>query len=311
MPVDLNEIDVIVVDGSNLLWRNSYANAGLGYRTDAGFQPTGGVYGFFESLFPILRLVPEDVDVWVCWEGQRSRMHRRAVVPGYKVREPDEKREKLAQLVSVQASILRATLKHTRFHQASSPEWEGDDVMGTIATKASLQGDNVMIMSGDGDLLQLLRSEEGHGEVIQYKPSSSKKEYDPVWTEARFVSETGVDPIRLIDVKALAGDSSDCYKGVPGIGEKWAQRIVAGHGPITRVISDAQDTGKLCNSEAKARAVIDHTEDLMACLDVATIRTSVPVKLTTGDADKRSLKDAFRRLRFNTIASDSKVDALT
>lgn len=306
----LEDTDVLIIDGSNTLWRSSYANGGLGFQADHGFQPTGGVYGFFESVMSMLRRMPRDVDVWVAWEGQRSRSTRRAVVPTYKKRKPDEKREKLAQLVGVQASILRGCLAHTRFMQAVSPNWEGDDVMATIAHHAARRGLNAVIYSGDGDMLQCLRDREDipfseQAWVAQYKPTT-KNDADPWWTAERMRAEI-IEPGRWADVKAMAGDSSDCYPGAPGIGQVWAVRLVQEHGSMEGVIA-AAEAGKL--TESKARAVLADVDALHAYLDIARVRTSVPLELTPGGCNPHELRDVFRRLRFNSLMSPPKINPL-
>lgn len=302
---------VLVVDGSNLLWRACYANAGLGYQADHGFQPTGGVYGFFESVLAVLRTLEDEVDVWVAWEGARSRVHRRAVLPTYKRRPPDEKRERLAQLVGVQAKILRECLAHTGFYQVSCAEWEGDDAMATVACRASDGGDDVLVLSGDADLLQILRQRDCRvGEIAQHKPSNAKGDVDPYWNRERFLAEYGFEPHLLVEMKALAGDASDCYAGVPGIGEVWARRIVAQHGHGDAILEAAHE-GAVAGSAAKASTILEHEAEFRTCYKVAEInRDARPLKITEGEPDEGELRRIFRGLRFNTLSSPAKIARL-
>lgn len=305
----LDEADVLIVDGANLLWRSSYSNAGLGYQTEAGFQPTGGVFGFFESLLSVMKELPTDLDVFITWEGRRSRSSRRAVVPTYKKREPDEKRERLAKLVGVQASILRGCLRWTAFHQVSSPSWEGDDVMATIAESSKATGLNSLIYSSDADMLQCCDDSEGIGWVRQWKPTT-KKGVNPIWTAQRIRDEWGFDPSLVADMKAIAGDPSDCYKGAPGIGDVWAKRIISEHGPLSGVI-EAAAAGAVAGSTAKAATIIEHRGVIEDCLTIARVNRRCPVELTLGESNSAELRRAFARLRFHSINTAAKISRLT
>lgn len=320
MATDLLETDVLIVDGANTLWRACYANAGLGYQTEAGFQPTGGVYGFFESVISVLSKCDTESppDVWIVWEGARSRAVRRAVLPTYKRRAPDPKREKLAKLVGVQASILRSCLGFTSFSQATADGWEGDDAMATIAARCRLNGLNATIYSGDADLLQTLRDSASSdqppfdadlGWIAQYKPTT-KEGVDPFWTAARIRSEWGFEPELVADVKAIGGDSSDGYKGVPGIGEVWARRIVAAHGGVEKIVR-AAEAGEVAGSAKKAESILENREALEACYQIALVNESVPIDIVAGTADNAELKRIFARLRFHSINTPAKLKVLS
>ena len=130
MIVGFADANVILIDGRNTLWRSSYANNGLGFEGDDGWQPTGGVYGFLESCLTVAHRA-KDAQIVVAWEGGKAA--RRAIVPTYKVRKPDPKREELMHLVMRQERILKGLLKFTGFDYVRSPEWEADDAMGAAA----------------------------------------------------------------------------------------------------------------------------------------------------------------------------------
>ena len=161
------------------------------------------------------------------------------------------------------------------------------------------QGDRVAILSTDADMLQLL-AEDGERWVRQIRPT---KGLNVVWDVDKVLEEWGVAPERVVDVKALSGDSSDCYKGCPGIGEKWAQRIVSEHGSVPEILATAEETGEVSGSKAKAKALIEHRAYVLACYEVARINTRAPCKYTEGHPNRDRLERSLTQLRFHSVRS--------
>jgi 5'-3' exonuclease len=293
----VKDADLILVDGRNTLWRASYANNGLGYDGDDGWQPTGGVYGFLESVLAVAHRA-KDAQIVVAWEGGKAA--RRAVVPTYKVRKPDKKREDLAKLVMRQEAILKGLLSLTNFDSIRAPKWEADDAMGAAAAAGYRAGLRVAILSTDADMLQCLRFDLSRDAwVRQLKPTKGVNE---VWDYQRVLDEWGVRPDRVADVKALAGDTSDCYKGCPGIGQVWACKMIAEYGDIEGVIT-AANAGTVLGSEKKAEAIVANESYILDCYEVAVINTSARTIYTEGAPNRVALLDALTGLRFNTLRS--------
>ena len=115
--------------------------------------------------------------------------------------------------------------------------------------------------------------------------------------------EWGVVPARVVDVKALSGDSSDNYKGCPGIGDKWARQIVAAHGTVPEVIKVAETTGEVCGSAKKAEAILENRDYILACYEVARINTAAPTHYKEGRPNHSRLERSLTQLRFHSVRS--------
>lgn len=315
----LEDVDVVLVDTQNTLWRAAYAQGDLGIRLDDGeWMPTGGVYGSINSVLSLLReiggLLPPTV-VW-CWEGKGSRAVRRAIDPGYKERPPvDEEKRHLLELVFHQADLLRSVLKRTAWLQAQTDGWEADDTIGTLAHRFANRGHNVLIYSSDRDMLQLVsdgepssEESEGAGSVRLYTPTGN--DGGPVWNEAELLDRWGVGPELVTTVKALAGDKSDNVPGVPGVGDVWARKIAAAYGPLANILPAAAKgtlkgtwQGKDWTASSKAKAIHEHELDAKRCLDLVTIRCTVRPVVHAGENDRTALTRALHGLKCNTLAS--------
>ena len=298
---ELDGIDTLIIDGRNLLWRMTHANAGLSVNTEEGEVFTGGIFGFIDVILSVLKRLPKNVDVIVAWEG--SKRHRVYILPDYKLRKPDRKFEELSAHVNDAADWLKRILYVTGWRQATAPEWEADDVMGAVSLALNEIGENVAILSNDRDMFQCLRDSRGdQGWTRQIVPT---KGVNSVWTPDTLRREWGVNPDQVILVKALAGDSSDCYKGAPGIGQVWACRIATEYKAthIKEIISKATADGKICESEKKARAILDNVEYVRACFTVAVVQTKIRVDLTDGISDEVALTKMFRTLKFRSLLS--------
>lgn len=299
--------DIIVVDGRGVLWRSSYANSNLGYKGEDGWQPTGGVYGFIESVLSIAYRHP-DASVYIAWEGGRtSHSPRRAIVSDYKKRDDkNEDRIKLAKLVIRQEAILKGLLKKTGWSQINAPGWEADDAIMALCLKSLDHGLQCLIVSGDADLFQCLE-EPDEGWVRIHKPNGKK---GTLWTVDRLQEEWGVESWQIPHVKALAGDASDNYRGVPGIGQKWACNLLKQYEDLDGVVKAAESDGKILNSKKKAEDLLANLDYVQKCLLVATINENAKTKLKPGDPKKNELRNSFRQLRFNSLTNDRSLDRL-
>lgn len=288
----------LIVDGRNVLWRNCAANSQLGFNGPDGWQMTGGIYGFFESVMSVLWKLEDDVDIWVAWEGEGGRERRRSVIPEYKVRKPDPNREKMSEQVWAQEEILKEILPLTSWGQVVAPGWEADDAMGTMVAAYHRNHMNSLILSNDADLLQTIRGGT-QGWVRVFKAGADEPE--PIWDDNRLMSEWGVSPRQVIDVKALAGDASDNYSGAKGIGEVWARKIISEYGTVEKAIEYAEKNNELLGSKSKAEKVLLSADYVRLCRDVAEIRTNVKVVLTEGQPEPGELRERFKELRFASL----------
>ena len=175
--------------------------------------------------------------------------------------------------------------------------FEADDVIGTLAAQAAKRGVDVVIVSGDKDLLQLVSDGEKplRGSVTAFDPQKGKK-----FTPALVEEEKGFAPDKLIDVFGLSGDTSDDIPGVKGIGPKTAVELIRKYGSLEAAI-DAAREGK--EKGKRGENLVKFADRAELSRELATIRTDVPVELDleaarVGAADEAKLVEVFRELGF-------------
>jgi 5'-3' exonuclease len=203
--------------------------------------PVNAVRGFLDI---ITRLVTtyEPTHLVACWDDDWRPQWRVDLIPTYKTHRVAEVTatgpdiEVVPDPLEVQVPIIRQTLDALGIPIVGAPEHEADDVIGTLATRASLPVD---IVTGDRDLFQLV-DDASDVRVIYTARGMSNLE---VVTDATVVTKYGVLPTQYADFATLRGDSSDGLPGVAGIGEKTAATLLAAHGDLPGIIAAAEAGG--------------------------------------------------------------------
>ena len=150
--------------------------------------------------------------------------------------------------------------------------WEADDILGTLSKMCSDGGDKCFVLTGDRDSLQLI------DDNVTVLLATNKGEIN--YTPARFTEDYGFEPIKLIDLKALMGDSSDNIPGVAGIGEKTASSLIKEYGTIENLYENYQDSALTKGVKAKLEKGEDSAKESKW---LATIVRDVPLEVTLGD----------------------------
>ena len=200
--------------------------------------------------------------------------------------------EELAQQMPIMKDVLRAM--NIPIYECQG--WEADDVIGTAAKVCSNQGWECVIVTGDRDSLQLI-DENVHVKLVISKPGQTTA---TLYTEEVFREEYGFEPKKLIDLKALMGDSSDNIPGVGGVGPKTAKDLLAKFGSLDGVYAHLDDPSirpKLREKLEKDR------EQAYLSYDLATIRPEAPVEFAPRDAivqpyNRPELYKLFQKLEF-------------
>ena len=203
---------IILVDGNNLIFRSYYATAYSGnlLKNSKGF-PTNALYGFIGMIHKILE---EEKPQYIAVAFDIGKNFRKEKYDFYK-----EGRKKTPDELHMQEPYARKILKAMGIPYFELAPYEADDIIGTFAKMVEEDPDFVgTIVSSDRDLLQLVSPQLEmkllkQKDYIRYNVETFKKDY-------------GIDPIKIIDLKALAGDSSDNIPGVRGIGEKTALNLL-------------------------------------------------------------------------------------
>lgn len=201
-----------IIDGKSVFYRGYYAMPNLATREGV---PTGGVYGFAVMALEVIKLLKPDY-VCVAWDKPKTNIRRRLeLYPEYKAG-----RKPAPPDFYTQIPMLHELLDAFGWPLYEFDDYEADDIMGTLATKAAKQDIETMLITSDMDMLQLV---DPHIHVFALKKGLSNIE---LYSPASFTAKYGIRPDQFLDLKALKGDSSDNIPGVPGIGEKGAIELL-------------------------------------------------------------------------------------
>ncbi|WP_207383648.1 5'-3' exonuclease [Paenibacillus solani] len=241
----------MLVDGMALLFRAYYATASSGYirRTKAGV-PTNAIYGFLRYMWDAIDKF-QPTHVACCWDmGSKTfRTEQFAAYKGNRAEAPDD--------LIPQFSLVRDVTECLGIPNLGVVGYEADDCIGTLARRFS-DSMNVMILSGDHDLLQLVNDstsviimKKGHGNYMHY-------------TAETLYAEKGLSPKQVIDVKGLMGDTSDNYPGVRGIGEKTAVKLIQEYESVEGILANLDSLTKGVRTKIEADLDMLHLSRALA-----------------------------------------------
>lgn len=286
-----------LIDGHALAYRTYFALTAAGtdtsrWVTKSG-EPTAGTYGFAAVLFNILEEKKPD---YLAVSFDVGATFRDALFPEYKgtrAKMPDDLRSQIERINEIVAAfdIPILTLEN----------YEADDVLGTVAHQAAKQGINVIISTGDRDLLQLC--EENVRISLAGQKLSEAILYGPEEVKARF----GVTPKEYIDYKAIVGDKSDNIPGVAGVGEKTATDLLQQYGSLDGIYKNIDKVPSRFQSK-----LIAGKENAYLSQKLSAIVTDLPIKLNLEACEAPRLKpplnwdrqrvvDLFRTLEFRSL----------
>ncbi|MGH0031793.1 MAG: 5'-3' exonuclease, partial [Myxococcota bacterium] len=250
MPATPGGSDVVIVDGTNTLYRAFFAIPSL---RAADGTPTNAAYGFVNMLLKTLR--EEDPRYLVVVFDARGKTFRHELYEDYKAG-----REAQPEDLSSQIPLVRELVDAYRFPVLTVPGVEADDVIATLVSRAPADA-KVTVVSSDKDLMQLVDDRVTLADGIR------DKRYGPAEVEDKF----GVPPGRLLDVRALLGDSSDNIPGVKGIGEKSAAKLIQEWGDLDNLLDHVDEVtpNRAKNALAKGAASARLSREL------ATLRMDV------------------------------------
>ena len=279
---------IFLLDGTALAYRAHFAMARSGL-TNAQGRPTGATYGFTMTLRRILEQEEPDL-VAVAFDPPGPTFRHREFAE-YKAT-----REKMPEDLVAQLDDIRAVVRAHGVPIFERKGFEADDVIGTLSRQAEAAGWEVLLVTGDKDLMQLV------GEHVRLY-NLFKPKVDLVIQGVDEVKEKfGTTPDHVVDVLALMGDSSDNVPGVKGIGEKGAIKLIEQFGSVDGVLAHLDEV------KGKAREHIERDRDrLLLSRDLVTIHTDVPLEpgfdgLAPAAPDSAALLKLFRELDFQSLA---------
>src|SRR3984893_3811056 len=267
-----------LVDGSHTIFRAYHALPHLSTRQGV---PTNAVYGFTTMLLRAIR-EGSPTHLAVAFD-EEAKAKRSEIYDGYKATRgapPDD--------LMPQFPLVRQVLEAMRVPAIGFPGYEADDVIATLAKRARAQGWDVVIVSGDKDMMQLVV------DGIRCYDSMYEKWYGPAEVEEKW----GVPPSQVADLLALTGDKIDNIPGVPGVGEKTAAGLLKEHGTLENVLANATHVKK-----PKLR------ENLLANLDnvrrgrkLISLYDDLPLPVQLEDLERKPIAEPRARPRFTRLA---------
>lgn len=221
---------LVLIDGHALAFRQYFALERSAMKNSQN-QPTWAVYGFFKSIFDLLKKIKPD-SIAVTFDVSHHTF-RTELYEDYKAN-----RETMPDSLSTQMGFICEGLNAFGIPIYTKEGFEADDLIGTISARASRRGDETLILTGDQDSFQLVDKE---GLVKVLIPSQGiLKEYG--WEQV--YEKLGVYPNQVVDYKALRGDTSDNIPGIRGIGPKTAQQLLDKYGNLENVLEDCENIEK-------------------------------------------------------------------
>lgn len=256
---------LVLIDGNAILHRAYHALPPL---TAPDGSVVNAVYGFGTML---LRLIGDLKPTHVAVAFDRPKpTFRKELFEGYQAKRPKMDEELVDQIPKVHALVSGFGI--SIFEKDG---FEADDVIGTLAKKSK---DQVIIVTGDRDLLQLVKDDK----ILVYMPTKGLSEAK-LYDEKAVKERMGVEPEKIPDFKALAGDPSDNYPGIPGVGPKTAAALLTKYKTLAGVIKSSKFS-------------LSDQESALLCHDLATIRTNVPLSGAVTPLGSLNRPEAIREL---------------
>ncbi len=278
---------LMILDGNSIVNRAFYGVRLLSTRD--GLY-TNAIFGFLNILQKLTG--EENPDALCVAFDRKAPTFRHQAYEGYKA-----KRHAMPEELAVQMPVLKDVLDAMNIPRYELDGWEADDLLGTVSRKCEAAGWDCVIVTGDKDALQLVTEHTTVNLVTTRMGQTTVKQMTP----ETFVETYGFEPIKIIDLKGLWGDTSDQIPGVKGIGEKTAMGLIQQYGTITEIYEQF-DTLEL--KPAVRKKLDEGREQAELSYDLSRIRCDAPIDFAPEDAickqyNREALYQLFLKLEFN------------
>jgi DNA polymerase-1 len=248
-------LKLVLIDGSGFIFRAFHA---LPPMTRPDGVPVNAVFGFANLLQKELAR-HEHKHIAVVFDAARETFRNR-LYPAYKAQRPEPPPELIPQF-----ALVREATDAFGVCAVEAPDWEADDLIAAYAKAAVEAGGEVVIVSSDKDLMQLIGPGVSMQDPIKQRPIGP----------AEVMEKFGVGPERVIDVQALAGDSVDNVPGVPGIGVKTAAQLITEYGDLETLLARASEI----RQPKRREALIEHADKARISRELVRLRADAPMPL--------------------------------
>ncbi len=284
---------VLLIDGNSMMNRAFYGIMGNKMLTTKDGTYTNAIYGFLSIMFKNIEEV-EPTYMAIAFDSKTAANVRKNLYDGYK-----KHRHAMPEELAQQMPIIKEILNDMNIKIIEMADYEGDDILGTLAKKFAKENKDVYILSGDRDLFQLI---EDHITVRIPRTKMGKTETE-IYTKEKVEEEYGLEPIDLIEVKALMGDSSDEIPGVPNVGPKTGTSLIKQFKTVANLYKALEEgtvdlTSKLKDTLIKNKDLAELSKEL------GTIKINAPIKDDLEDIkivewNRTKVADIFKKLNFN------------
>ncbi len=287
--------NLIIIDGNSLINRAYYAIQRPMMTKDGTY--TQGIYGFLTMLNKILTDHKADY-IAVAWD-RKAPTFRHEEYKEYKAG-----RKKMPMELAMQLPIMKDVLSAMNIKMLEIDGFEADDIIGTVAKEAESKSIETLIITGDKDELQLASKDI---KVLITKKGISEFE---IYDDDAMMEKYGFSPTQFIDYKGLMGDQSDNIPGLPGVGEKTADKLIKQFGSVENMLENADQI-----ENAKLRAKVEENAQLAVMSKrLATIHTEVPIDLDFDEykyeaPDYKRLMELYSKLEFNSFLKKLNVES--
>lgn len=287
----MQEKKLFLLDAYALIYRAYYALIRSPRFTAKGLN-TSAVFGFVMTLEDLLRK-ENPSHLAVCFDPPGGHTFRHEAFSDYKAG-----RDKQPEDITLAIPYIKRILEAMHIPVVESPDFEADDVIGTVATRAEAEGFTTYMMTPDKDYGQLVTDH-----IFMYRPALRGEGFE-IRGPRQICERYGIaTPRQVIDLLALEGDASDNIPGCPGVGEKTAVKLIDDFGSVENLLDN---TDKL--KGALQKKVIENADKIRMSKFLATIRTDVPVDISPESllrqpTDNEALLTVYRELEFKSLAA--------
>ena len=283
-----------LIDGSGYIFRAYYALPPLTRKSDG--MPTGAVSGFCNMLFKLLQDATSEENknkpthFAVIFDSARKNF-RNEIYSNYKANRAEAPEDLIPQFEYIRKSVEAFNLPSIELLN-----YEADDLIATYSDQILKEGAKVTIISSDKDLMQLYKKN-----IRIFDPMKSK-----FINDEDIFNKFGVSPDKIIDVQALAGDSSDNVPGVPGIGVKTAAELINKYDNLDNLL---KNVGEIKQNKRR-ETIIENKDKALISKKLVTLKKDVPVKNKIGEfklkaIDKKKLYNFLNEMEFNRLLSST------
>jgi DNA polymerase-1 len=253
------EQKLIIVDGYSLVFRAYHSMPALS-RPDG--TPVGAVYGFVSMMLRLLSEIKASHIVMVFDTGGKNYRHQ--IYPQYKAHRPPAPEDLIPQF-----PLMRKAAQALNIHILEQDGYEADDIIATLADRALANKEEVLIISSDKDLMQLV-----NGHIKMYDAVKAK-----IIGADEVKEKFGVTPDKMLDLLSMVGDAADNIPGIPGIGPKTAALLLNEYGSLDNILNNLSNI-----KQEKRRQVIDESREIVnLSKQLVSLTKNIPLSVTLDD----------------------------